>query len=101
MQAHSSELLTCTASQHQELTWLQRGSSHPQEPPGLHSTRAAKQDEAFSYCYYFNYYYFSYYGQASPGLPSWMKALLGSCRSLPLLGKLSLTELKKQAGLRK
>lgn len=40
-------------------------------------------------------------GQAKPGLPSWMKALLGSCRSLPLLGKLSLTELKKQAGLRK
>lgn len=88
--AHRSELLTYTASQHQELPApilrSSQGCTGQGTAQGLQSRMKLSVITA---------------RQANPGLPSWMKALLGSCRSLPLLGKLSLTELKKQAGLRK
>lgn len=85
-----SELLTCTVCQHQELTAPILRSS--QGCMGQGTTQGLQSRMELSVIMA---------RQANPGLLSWMKALLGSCRSLPLLGKLSLTELKKQAGLRK
>lgn len=70
--AHSPEWFLSS----QELMWLQGGGSHPQRVPGLpgagYRTRAAKQNETFSY-----------QGQAggfwSPPLASCRPSLCSAC----------------------